>query len=61
MIDFSDRKQKLTQDINAQRAEIERIEAALESAKTLLARLEGASLLCDEFIAQQANRQSADA
>lgn len=59
MINFQERKTKLVQDINAQRTEIERIEAALTEAQTLLARLEGAALLCDEFAAQQAKEQQA--
>jgi len=53
MVNFVERKKKLVQDINTQRVEIERIEAALEEARTLLARLEGAAMLCDEFAAQQ--------
>ena len=53
MFDFQKRKAKLIQDINTQRVEIERIEAALEEARTLLSRLEGAVMLCDEVAAQQ--------
>lgn len=58
MIDFQERKRKLVQDINTQRVEIERIAQALEDARMLLARLEGAVLLCDEFIAEQAKAES---
>lgn len=59
MIDFQERKRKLVQDINTQRVEIERITQALEDARMLLSRLEGAVLLCDEFIAEQAKEQPA--
>jgi hypothetical protein len=59
MINFQERKKTLSQDINAQQAEIRRIETALKEAEVLLARLEGAALLCDEFTAQQAKEQQA--
>lgn len=59
MINFQERKKTLSQDINAQQAEIRRIEVALKEAEVLLARLEGAALLCDEFAAQQAKGQQA--
>lgn len=53
MINFAERKKRLVQDINTQRSEIARMEAAVRDAQVLLSRLEGAVLLCDEFIAEQ--------
>lgn len=53
MISFSERKKRLLQDINTQRIEIARLEASVRDAQALLMRLEGAALLCDEFMAEQ--------
>ena len=57
MINFTERKKSLLQDINTQRTEIARLEAMVKDAQVLLARLEGAALLCDEFIAEQEAEQ----
>lgn len=57
MINFAERKKALIQDINTQRTEIARLEAMVKDAQVLLARLEGAALLCDEFIAEQSQAQ----
>lgn len=53
MIDYKERKKKLIQDISAQESVIKRIDAELAKAKTLLSHLEGAVMLCDEFIAEE--------
>lgn len=53
MISFTERKKRLLQDIAIQRNEIARLEATVKEAQALLLRLEGAALLCDEFIAEQ--------
>lgn len=53
MISFAERKKRLLQDMNTQRNEIARLEAAARDAQALLLRLEGAALLCDEFLAEQ--------
>lgn len=51
MIDYKERKKKLIQDISTQESVIKRLEAELVTAKALLNRLEGAVMLCDEFMA----------
>lgn len=53
MIDYRERKKKLVQDISTQESVIKRIDAELVNAKALLSRLEGAVMLCDEFIAEE--------
>mgnify|MGYP003545913937 CR=1 FL=1 len=52
MIDYKERKKKLVQDISTQESVIKRIDAELANAKAMLSRLEGAVMLCDEFIAE---------
>lgn len=51
MIDYKERKKKLIQDISTQESVIKRLESELVTAKALLNRLEGAVMLCDEFMA----------
>ena len=53
MIDFTEKKKGLIQDLNAQKVKIDSIEDQLESEKVLLARLEGAIMLCDQLANEQ--------
>jgi hypothetical protein len=57
MVNFAERKKQLLQDIHAQKSQIEQIELTLEQEQARLRRLEGAAMLCDEFLQEQAKEE----